>query len=89
VVASRSDRGNLVNRAKRLGYDYVSDPADLGDANGPKLLGLFANEEMFQQAPEGAPASLTSTWSLWAPTSSTTASLRSSTTRRPPTGREK
>jgi alkaline phosphatase len=50
---SRSDRGNLVNRAKRLGYDYVSDPADLGDANGPKLLGLFANEEMFQQAPEG------------------------------------
>ena len=38
---------------KNLGYTYVSDPADLGDAGGRKILGLFANEEMFEQNPEG------------------------------------
>jgi alkaline phosphatase len=50
---SKSDRGNLVNRAKNLGYTYVSDPADLSGASGRKILGLFANEEMFEQNPEG------------------------------------
>lgn len=50
---SQSDRGNLVRRAKDLGYTYVSDPADLGGASGRKILGLFANEEMFEQNPEG------------------------------------
>jgi alkaline phosphatase len=50
---SQSDRGNLVNRAKNLGYTYVSDPADLKGAGGRKILGLFANEEMFEQNPEG------------------------------------
>lgn len=50
---SQSDRGNLVNRAKNLGYEYVSDPADLNGADGKKILGLFANEEMFEQNPEG------------------------------------
>ena len=50
---SQSNRGNLVNRARNLGYDYVSDPADLDGAEGRKILGLFANEEMFEQNPEG------------------------------------
>jgi alkaline phosphatase len=50
---SSSNRGNLVRKAQNLGYQYVSDPADLGSANGKKILGLFANEEMFEQRPEG------------------------------------
>jgi alkaline phosphatase len=51
---SSSDRGNLVQRARQLGYDVVHTPTALRQADGPKLLGLFANEEMFQQRPEGA-----------------------------------
>ena len=50
---SSSDQGNLIERAQELGYTYVSDAAGLDGATGPKLLGLFANEEMFQQRPEG------------------------------------
>ena len=51
--ASRSDKGNLVARAQELGYEYVSSGEELESASGPRLLGLFANEEMFQQRPEG------------------------------------
>jgi alkaline phosphatase len=50
---SRGDRGDLIARAQELGYEYVSDRAGLQQANGPKLLGLFANEEMYEQRPEG------------------------------------
>jgi alkaline phosphatase len=50
---SSSTEGNLVNRAKGLGYQYVTDKEGLENANGKKVLGLFANEEMFQQRPEG------------------------------------
>lgn len=50
---SSSDQGDLIARAQELGYAYVSDAAALDAASGPKLLGLFANEEMFQQLPEG------------------------------------
>ena len=53
---SRSDKGNLVERAEQLGYAYVSDAAGLQAANGRKLLGLFANQEMFQQRGETAGA---------------------------------
>jgi alkaline phosphatase len=42
-----------VNRAKSLGYHYVTDEQGLEQANGKKVLGLFANEEVFQQRPEG------------------------------------
>ena len=31
----------------------MTNATELRAANGPRLLGLFANEEMFQQAPEG------------------------------------
>lgn len=50
---SSSDKGDLIARAQELGYTYVSDAEGLTSATGPKLLGLFANEEMFQQNPEG------------------------------------
>ncbi|RBY93418.1 alkaline phosphatase [Blastococcus sp. TF02-8] len=52
--ASRGTKGDLVGRAKQLGYTYVTSRSQLQRATGDKLLGLFANEEMFQQRPEGA-----------------------------------
>jgi alkaline phosphatase len=45
--------GNLVNRAKNLGYQYVTSEEGLESTNGKKVLGLFANEKMFQQRHEG------------------------------------
>ena len=50
---SAGTKGNLVEQAQSLGYEYVTDTAGLQAAAGPKLLGLFANEEMFQANPEG------------------------------------
>jgi alkaline phosphatase len=50
---SAGTEGNLVQQAQDLGYEYATDAAELRAAGGPRLLGLFANEEMFQQAPEG------------------------------------
>ncbi|QHW34289.1 alkaline phosphatase [Paenibacillus rhizovicinus] len=49
---SKGTQGNLVDKAKSLGYTYVKNKADMVKAKG-KVLGLFANEEMFQQRPEG------------------------------------
>ncbi|GAA0446810.1 alkaline phosphatase [Actinoplanes capillaceus] len=51
--ASRGTEGNLITRARAAGYQYVSTPAQLAAAGSGKLLGLFANEEMFQQHAEG------------------------------------
>jgi len=50
---SMSDQGDLIAEAQGIGYEYVSDAAGLAAAKGPLLLGLFSNEEMFQQFPEG------------------------------------
>ena len=50
---SAGTKGNLVQRARDLGYEYATDAGELRAATAPRLLGLFANEEMFQQAPEG------------------------------------
>lgn len=50
---SAGTEGNLVDRAKALGYEYVTNTAELKAARSSKILGLFANEEMFQQRPEG------------------------------------
>ena len=50
---SKGDRGNLVERAEELGYRYVSTREGLRGARGRKLLGLFANEEMFEHREEG------------------------------------
>ncbi|WP_090736143.1 alkaline phosphatase [Paenibacillus sp. Mc5Re-14] len=46
--ASKGTQGNLVEQAKKLGYSYVTNQAEMKAAKGSKLLGLFANEEMFQ-----------------------------------------
>ncbi|MDN5698105.1 MAG: alkaline phosphatase, partial [Rubrobacter sp.] len=54
---SAGEAGNLVEQAQELGYEYVSDGTGLQSASSSKLLGLFANEEMFQQNPEGEGAS--------------------------------
>jgi alkaline phosphatase len=51
--ASKGTLGNLVDRARSLGYDYVSDREGLRQARARKLLGLFANEEMFEHREEG------------------------------------
>lgn len=51
--ASESDQGDLIAMAQSNGYEYVNDAAGLANARGPLLLGFFANEEMFQQRPEG------------------------------------
>lgn len=50
---SRSPLGNLVEQAEATGYDYVSTPEELAGTTADRILGLFANEEMFEQAPEG------------------------------------
>ena len=50
---SRSKAGNLVEQAQQAGYNYVSNAEELAAATGPRILGLFANEEMFVAEPEG------------------------------------
>ncbi|WAP53371.1 alkaline phosphatase [Arthrobacter sp. ATA002] len=45
---SAGTEGNLVEEAQDLGYEYVWDLEGLQEADSPMLLGLFANEEMFQ-----------------------------------------
>ena len=52
--ASKGTKGNLVERAGQLGYSYVSDGDALRRAGlREPLLGLFANEEMFEHRNEG------------------------------------
>ena len=60
---SRSNQGNLVDRAEQRGYDYVTSGGELAASRSNKLLGLFANQEMFQQRPE--PAGITTQGSRW------------------------
>jgi alkaline phosphatase len=50
---SKSTIGNLVELAQGVGYEYVSTPEQLAASDADRLLGLFANEEMFEQFPEG------------------------------------
>jgi alkaline phosphatase len=50
---SRGSEGDLAHQAERSGYKYIADPDELEDAEGTKILGLFANEEMFQDGTEG------------------------------------
>nr|WP_296070952.1 alkaline phosphatase [uncultured Actinoplanes sp.] len=51
--ASKGTKGDLIAQARRDGYRYVSTAGQLAAAGRGKLLGLFANEELFQQRPEG------------------------------------
>jgi alkaline phosphatase len=50
---SKGTKGNLVNRAEQLGYDYVTTEAAMKASTSKRLLGLFANEEMFEHRNEG------------------------------------
>src|SRR3954466_15838444 len=50
---SVSTQGDLIAEAEGLGYEYVSTAAEFAAADSDHLLGLFANEEMFQMRPEG------------------------------------
>ncbi len=50
---SRGTEGDLIAEAEKDGYQYVSTRARLRAVQPGKVLGLFANEEMFQQNPEG------------------------------------
>ncbi|SHN44251.1 alkaline phosphatase [Cryptosporangium aurantiacum] len=50
---SRSTKGDLIAIARQAGYRYVSTAAQLQAAPDGRLLGLFANQEMFQQREEG------------------------------------
>lgn len=51
--ASKGTKGDLIKEARQAGYSYVTNGDQLDSAKGKKLLGLFANEEMFQQRAEG------------------------------------
>ncbi|WP_433790657.1 alkaline phosphatase [Actinoplanes sp. CA-252034] len=46
-------KGDLIAKARKNGYQYVSTATQLAAAGPGRLLGLFANEEMFQQRSEG------------------------------------
>ncbi|SFS63924.1 alkaline phosphatase [Streptomyces sp. ok210] len=50
---SRGTKGNLIKKAQKAGYSYVNSASGLSKAKNGKILGLFSNEEMFQQRPEG------------------------------------
>ena len=53
---SQGSEEDLVEKAKRLGYDYVTNAEELDAADGPEILGLFADVEMFRNGPEGGVA---------------------------------
>lgn len=50
---SRGTRGNVVALARELGYAYVTSGAELERERGTKLLGLFANQNLFEAHPPG------------------------------------
>ena len=50
---SQGTAGHLLTRARELGYAVATSASDLREASGPRLLGLFANQELFRQRPEG------------------------------------
>ncbi len=52
---SASTEGNLVSQAEELGYEYVWDLPGLQAADSSMVLGLFANEEMFQYGDDVEP----------------------------------
>jgi alkaline phosphatase len=52
--SSRSDEGNLVERAQEKGYEYVTGADELAAADSDQVLGLFANRTMFEAEPEPA-----------------------------------
>ncbi len=50
---SKGTKGNLIDRAQQLGYRYVRNADELAAVGRGRVLGLFANEEMFEHHNEG------------------------------------
>ena len=46
----------LLTAAEKSGYEVLTDPEDLPESTGPRLLGLFAEREMWRAADEGEDA---------------------------------
>ncbi len=53
VLTEEEDSEDLTKRAREQGYAYLTDRSDLDSASGPRLLGLFADGAMYEDAPEG------------------------------------
>lgn len=50
--ASEGTQGDLIAAAETAGYTVVRNPADLAAAQGPLVLGLFANQSLYKEEPE-------------------------------------
>jgi alkaline phosphatase len=57
VPTEEEDSEDLTKRAREQGYAYLTDRSGLNSASGPRLLGLFADGAMYEDAPEGEGAS--------------------------------
>jgi alkaline phosphatase len=53
VLTEEEDSEDLTKRAREQGYTYLTDRSGLDSASGPRLLGLFADGAMYEDAPEG------------------------------------
>lgn len=53
VPTEEEDSEDLTKRAREQGYAYLTDRSTLNSASGPRLLGLFADGAMYEDAPEG------------------------------------
>lgn len=52
-AAGLSRHGNLIERAGDYGYSIASEARDIHESTAQKVLGLFANQELFRQSGEG------------------------------------
>lgn len=50
---SQGNDGNLIDRARALGYQFVQSAEALSETRDGRVLGLFANQELFNQQEEG------------------------------------
>jgi alkaline phosphatase len=49
----KNEQINLVGLAQRQGYQFATNTQELKGSSGSQILGLFAEEEMFEKGPEG------------------------------------
>jgi alkaline phosphatase len=52
VLTEEEDSEDLTKRAREQGYAYLTDRSGLKSASSPRLLGLFADGAMYEDAPE-------------------------------------
>jgi alkaline phosphatase len=53
MLTEEEDSEDLTKRAREQGYAYLTDRSGLDSASGQRLLGLFADGAMYEDAPEG------------------------------------